>query len=26
MQLIIDLNALHGISIEPGQHLWVPHG
>ncbi len=23
---IIDLNALHGTSIEPGQHLWVPHG
>ena len=26
MQQIIDLNALHGTSIEPGQHLWVPHG
>jgi LysM domain len=26
MQLIIELNALHGTSIEPGQHLWVPHG
>jgi hypothetical protein len=26
MQLIVELNALHGTSIEPGQHLWVPHG
>jgi LysM domain len=26
MQQIIDLNALHGTSIEPGQHLWVPRG
>ena len=25
MQLITELNALHGTSIEPGQHLWVPH-
>jgi hypothetical protein len=25
MQQIIDLNALRGTSIEPGQHLWVPH-
>jgi nucleoid-associated protein YgaU len=24
MQQIIDLNALRGTSIEPGQHLWVP--
>lgn len=26
MQQIIDLNALRGTSIEPGQRLWVPHG
>jgi len=26
MQLITELNALHGTSIEPGQHLWVPRG
>jgi len=26
MQLIIELNALHGTRVEPGQHLWVPHG
>jgi LysM domain len=26
MQEIIDLNALHGTTIAPGQHLWVPHG
>jgi hypothetical protein len=26
MQLIVELNALHGTGIEPGQHLWVPHG
>lgn len=26
MQEIIDLNALRGTTIEPGQHLWVPHG
>jgi nucleoid-associated protein YgaU len=26
MQQIIDLNALRGTSIEPGQHLWVPRG
>ncbi len=26
MQQIIDLNALHGTSIEPGQRLWVPRG
>ena len=25
MQQIIDLNALRGTSVEPGQHLWVPH-
>jgi hypothetical protein len=25
MQQIIDLNALRGTSIEPGQRLWVPH-
>jgi len=25
MQQIIELNALRGTSIEPGQHLWVPH-
>ena len=26
MQQIIDLNALHGTSVVPGQHLWVPRG
>jgi len=26
MQQIIDLNALRGTSIEPGQRLWVPRG
>jgi LysM domain len=26
MQEIVDLNALPGSSIEPGQRLWVPHG
>jgi hypothetical protein len=26
MQQIIDLNALHGTSVVPGQRLWVPHG
>jgi nucleoid-associated protein YgaU len=26
MQLIIELNALHGTSVVPGQHLWVPRG
>jgi len=26
MQQIIDLNALHGTSVEPGQRLWVPRG
>jgi LysM repeat protein len=26
MQQIIDLNALRGTSVEPGQRLWVPHG
>jgi len=26
MQQIIDLNALNGTSIEPGQRLWVPRG
>jgi LysM domain len=24
MQQIIELNALRGTSVEPGQHLWVP--
>jgi hypothetical protein len=26
MRQIIDLNALHGTSVEPGQRLWVPRG
>ena len=26
MQQIIDLNALRGTGIEPGQRLWVPRG
>ena len=26
MQQIIDLNALAGTSVEPGQRLWVPRG
>jgi hypothetical protein len=26
MQLIVELNALHGTSVVPGQHLWVPRG
>ena len=26
MQQIIDLNALQGSSVEPGQRLWVPRG
>jgi LysM domain len=26
MQQIIDLNALRGTNIEPGQRLWVPRG
>ena len=26
MQQIIELNALRGTSIEPGQRLWVPRG
>jgi hypothetical protein len=26
MQQIIDLNALRGTSVEPGQRLWVPRG
>jgi LysM domain len=26
MQQIVDLNALRGTSVEPGQHLWVPRG
>ena len=26
MQQIIDLNALHGTSVVPGQRLWVPRG
>jgi hypothetical protein len=25
MQQIIELNALNGTSINPGQRLWVPH-
>jgi LysM domain len=26
VQQIIDLNALSGTSVEPGEHLWVPRG
>lgn len=26
IQEIVDLNALGGTSIQPGQRLWVPHG
>jgi hypothetical protein len=26
MQQIIELNALHGTSVVPGQRLWVPRG
>ena len=26
MQEIIDINALHGTSVEPGQRLWLPRG
>jgi hypothetical protein len=26
MQEIVDLNALHGTSLMPGQRLWVPRG
>ena len=26
MRQIIDLNALHGTSVVPGQRLWVPRG
>jgi hypothetical protein len=26
IQQIIDINALRGTSVEPGQRLWVPHG
>ena len=26
MQQIIDLNALRGTNVEPGQRLWVPRG
>ena len=26
VQQIIDLNALSGSSVEPGEHLWVPRG
>src|SRR5579859_2037 len=26
IQQIIDLNALGGTSIQPGQHLWLPRG
>jgi len=26
IQEIIDLNALSGTSVQPGQHLWLPRG
>jgi hypothetical protein len=26
IQEIIDLNALGGTSVQPGQHLWLPRG
>jgi hypothetical protein len=26
IQAIVDLNALGGTSIQPGQRLWVPRG
>jgi len=26
IQEIIDLNALNGTSVQPGQHLWLPRG
>src|SRR5580704_8410701 len=26
IQQIIDLNALSGTSVQPGQHLWLPRG
>ncbi len=26
IQQIIDLNALHGTSVQPGQRLWLPRG
>lgn len=26
IQRIIDLNALSGTSVQPGQHLWLPRG
>jgi hypothetical protein len=26
MQEIVDLNALHGTNLVPGQRLWVPRG
>jgi hypothetical protein len=26
IQQIIDLNALGGTSVQPGQHLWIPRG
>ncbi len=26
MQQIIELNALHGTNVVPGQRLWVPRG
>jgi len=26
MQEIIDINALHGTSVQPGQRLWLPRG
>ena len=26
IQEIIDLNALSGTSVQPGEHLWLPRG
>jgi hypothetical protein len=26
IQEIVDLNALNGTSVQPGQHLWLPRG
>ena len=26
MQEIVDINALHGTSVQPGQRLWLPRG
>jgi LysM domain-containing protein len=26
MQEIIDINALHGTSVQPGERLWLPRG